>query len=128
MSQRQVFHWHKQSRAGRTSSVAVKQSERPVSIFTNVTINTTGALTTDDSSLTQSEIAAHLGIAKGTVQKILTSCLIVVHNPVGVNFSAFVQMAPYGCAIHPIDLQLGLLLRNTLFFTPAALKDFLHFF
>ncbi len=30
-------------------------------------------------------------------------------------------------AIHPIDLQLGLLLQNTLFFPPVVLKDVLHF-
>ncbi len=70
MSRRQVFHWCKQVREARTSSVVVKQSGRPESIST-MTINTIGIQTTDDSSLTQCEIAAHLGIAKGTEQKIL---------------------------------------------------------
>ncbi len=67
-------------------SVAAKQSGGPVSISTDVTINKIGTLIVDDSSLTQCEIAAHLGIAKGTVQKLMKNCLIVVHNPVGVNF------------------------------------------
>ncbi len=46
----------------------------------------------DDSSLTQCEIAAQLGIAKNTVQRLsqLSDCY-VSHNR--VNFSAFVLMA-----------------------------------
>ncbi len=69
MSRRQVFHWHKQSKEDCALSVAVKHLGRPVSISTNVVINTIGTLITDDSLLTQCKIAAHLGIAKseGTI-------------------------------------------------------------
>ncbi len=35
---RQVFHWHKLFKEGRTSSMEVKHSGRPVSISTDVTI------------------------------------------------------------------------------------------
>ncbi len=41
-------------------------------------------------------------------------------------FFSFYMDSSYGCVIHPIDLQHGLL-RNTLFFMPVALKDLLHF-
>ncbi len=71
MSHTQVFHWHKQFREVRTSSAAVKQSGRPVSIFTNVTINTIKTLIVNNNLLTQCEIAAYLDITKGTTQKIL---------------------------------------------------------
>ncbi len=95
ISHRQVFHWHKQFR-GNALFVAMKQSGRPVSISTNVTINIIKTLITDDSLFTQCEIAAHSGIAKVTVQKILKNCPIVVHNPIGVNFLAFTWMARTG--------------------------------
>ncbi len=36
LSHRRDFHWRKQFREGHTSSVAVKQSGGPVSIFTDV--------------------------------------------------------------------------------------------
>ncbi len=45
MSCRQVFHWHKQFREGRSSSVAVKQLGKSVSISTNVTVHFTGIWT-----------------------------------------------------------------------------------
>ncbi len=48
ISRRQVFHWHKQFRESQVSSVAVKQSCRPVSISTSETINTIGTLIADD--------------------------------------------------------------------------------
>ncbi len=73
-----------------TSSVAVKQSGRPVLISTDIMINMIGALIMNDTSLTQCEIAAHLGIAKGTVQKILknSSQMMQVCSPwVGTTFS-----------------------------------------
>ncbi len=85
MSHRQVFHWHKQFREGH-ASVAVKQSGRSALISTEVMINTIRTLNMDDSSSTQYDIAVHLDIANGMVQKILKICLIVVHNPIGVNF------------------------------------------
>ncbi len=44
---------------------------------TNVRINTIWTPITNDSSLTQHEITAHLGIAKGMVQKVCCNCLIV---------------------------------------------------
>ncbi len=50
-------------REGRALSVAVKQSVRPVSISTDVMISTIGTLIVDDRSLTQCEIAIHLGIS-----------------------------------------------------------------
>ncbi len=50
---RQIFHWHTPFREGHTSSVAMKQSVKPVSICIDVTINTIRTLITDDSSLTQ---------------------------------------------------------------------------
>ncbi len=42
ISHRQVFHCHKQFKEGRMSSVAVKQSGRPMSISADVKINTIG--------------------------------------------------------------------------------------
>ncbi len=92
----QAFHWHKQFREGRTLSVAVKQSGRPVSISTVVMIKTIRTLITDDSSLTQRKITAHLMTINFVELKICCNCLIVVQNPVGINFSAFVQMAHTG--------------------------------
>ncbi len=62
----------------------------------DVLMNTIRTLIVDDSSLTQCEIAAHWGIANGAVQKVCRNRLIVFHNPVGVNFSAFAGMAPSG--------------------------------
>ncbi len=75
---RQVFYWHKQFREETVSSMAMKQSGRPVLISTGVTINTIKILIVDDSSLTQCEIAAHISIAKGTVQKILKNLLQMI--------------------------------------------------
>ncbi len=63
-SRRRVFHWHKQFREGHALSMAVKQSVRPVSIFTDEMINTT-----------QRDIAVHFSIAEGTVQKIFKNLL-----------------------------------------------------
>ncbi len=105
--------------------LAVKQSGKPVSISTDVTINTIGTLIVDDSSLTQHKIAPHLGIAKVTVQKVCHNCLIVYHSQSRKGkFFGFRTDGSYRCAIHPIDSQLWLLLRNTIFFTPVALNDF----
>ncbi len=42
-------------------------------------------------------------------------------------FFGFPPDGSYGCTIHRIDLQFGLLLRNTVFFTPVLLKDFYIF-
>ncbi len=53
MSCRQVFHRHIQFREDHTSSVAMEQSGKPVSISTDVMINTIGTLIMDDNSLTQ---------------------------------------------------------------------------
>ncbi len=66
MRHRQVFHCHKQFR-GLVSSVPEKQSGRPVTTSTDIMINTIRTRIVDDNSLTQCEIAAHLGIAKGRV-------------------------------------------------------------
>ncbi len=100
MHLRQVFHWHKHFRKGRTTSVAVKQSHRPVSISTNVTL-------ADGSSLSQHEIAVHLAIAKGITLKICRNCLIVIHNPTEVIFFAFVWMARTGAPFIRLTCNLG---------------------
>ncbi len=76
---------------------------------------------------TQLKIAAHLGIAKGTVQKILKNCSIIAcSQSCRDKFFCFCVDGLYRRTVHPIDLQLELLLQNTLFFTLATLKDFLH--
>ncbi len=74
---RLVFHWHKQFREGRTSSLAAKRTGRPMSISTDGTINNIVTLITDDGSHTQLKIAAHLHVVKGMVQKMLKNCLMV---------------------------------------------------
>ncbi len=63
-------------------SVAVKQFCRPVSISTNVTINTI-ALIVYDNSLTQCDIAAQLILF---TLKVCRNCLIVIHDPIEVYF------------------------------------------
>ncbi len=45
----------------------------------------------------------------------------------GGKFFGFYVDGLYRRAIYPTDLQFWLLLQNTLFITPVALKDFLHF-
>ncbi len=64
--------------------MAVKQSSRPVSISTDLIINMIGTLIKDDGSLTQHEIAAHLGIpSKGYGTKNieeLTDCCSESHK------------------------------------------------
>ncbi len=97
----------------------------PVSISTDITIKTIGTLISDDSSLTHREIAAHLVIVNGTVPKVCRNyrivCCLQSHRG---KFFCFHMDGSYRCAIHLIDLQLGLRLWNTLFFMPMVLKDF----
>ncbi len=106
MSRWQVFHRHKQFKEGCALSVTIKQSGRHVSNSTGVMIDTIGTLITNDSLLTRCEIAALVGIKKGTVQKVCHNCLIV-HNPIGVNFSAFVWMARTSALFIQLTCNLG---------------------
>ncbi len=97
-----------------------------MSISADVTINMIRVLITDDSLLTQCEIAAHLGIGEGIALKVCCHCLIVCCSQYQRGkFFSFCKHGSYRRAIYPIDLYFWLLLRNTLFFTHLGLNNFL---
>ncbi len=71
----------------------------------------------------------YLCILKGMVQKVCRNCFIVYCSQSCTGkFFGFHADGSHRCAIYLIDVQVELLLRNTLFFTPLVTYNLSYFF